>query len=88
MQTRKWLQRTESLPPWHPCRSRILIEEVRPYIAKMYNVNVADEDVEEWATKGMSHPSLDNTRVYLKLHKFCGRLMIHKVDLNTFLEIS
>lgn len=60
--------------------------EIPAYVAKLYNIRLSRQEVEEWPTEGVDDPHSPGKKVYLKVHKFCGAAMVHKLDLIAFLE--
>lgn len=78
------------LPPWHPGRTLIRLDEVPAFLKKMLNVAVAHETVAKWVTKGIK---ANNKRVYLKFTWFRARgqqrmRLVRKADLMAFLEAT
>ena len=82
----KMLKFVEPLPPWHPARTRISIHEVKAYMRKLYNIATSGDVIENWTIKGVEDPRDPSKKIYLKVHRFCGKFYVHKQDLIAFCE--
>ena len=84
------MKTVEPLAPWHPAKQRLLIDEIAPFLKKMYNIQVLPREVRDWLTNGVDDPREGGKgkKVYLRAHKFLGFWVVHKQDLIKFCELA
>lgn len=73
-----------ALPPWHPGRDTLLLNEVPAYLKRLYGITMSYALVRKWAKEGMQSTKTGK-RVYLKTTKMGRYAMVTKSDLLAYL---
>ena len=95
-------QHIDPLPPWHPHRDTLRLNEVPTFLKRLYGVSVGWKRILKWAWDGVPDPKTGNL-IYLKTFRMVmsgvrknshkeGRrsdgLYVRRADLVAFLEAT